>query len=196
MKRIWTYIILLCLSIAIASCSTKQITPTVTADQQILLTITDGQYSAAQELFLEEKDAGGLSPGFVSRYDQYFKVVSLYDHSYDRLPKKEYRYASCADLTEMGEPIVEWRSIAARGNPFLLTSERVAAAQEELKSQGLWTAPADGVATVEFQKAIMYYRLINGMNVECVLYPHNLMLKSTFCSLFSDDMRCQQGYEF
>lgn len=196
MKRFLAYFILCVLAVFSTGCGTKPLPPRVTADQSVLLTLTDGSYTGAQELYLSAKESGSLSAGFISRYDQYFKVVALYDYPYTRLPKEQYRYASCADLTEMGQSVVEWRSIAARGNPFILSEKRIASAQEVLKSEGLWNAEVDGIASAEFQKAIMYYRLLNGMNVECVLYPHNLMLKSTFCSLFSADMRCQQGYEF
>jgi len=189
--------IVLAICIAVfASCQVQPVVESHNADHKVRLLLSQAKYSEAQaayDIALQNKD---LSQEFINKYGNYFEVIALYDHQYEKQPKPPYRYASCADLSKYGEEVVEWRSIAAQGNPFALSNIKIKQAQEELTALQMWNTEADGIASVEFQKAIIYYRLLYGMNVECVLYPCDLMLKSTFCSLFSDDIRCQQGYEF
>jgi len=115
------------------------------------------------------------------------------------LPQTESSEQSIRTLLFYGEysgAEAEWGIIGAKSNPFHLSDPQVMQVQEELAALHMWNQIPDGRPSAELQKAIMYYRLVYGMTVECVLYPHNLMLKSTYCSLFYKDVRCQQGYEF
>ena len=178
------------------SCRTTLVDVHTTPDLVVKQLLMESKYSVAQAAYYEAKGKNLLDSVFVSRYDQFFKVIALYDYTYDRKPKAPYRYASCASANSQSTSITEWISIAAPENPFHLSGDKIQMAQRELTSLGLWDGPIDGKATPEFQKAIVFYRFLYGMNVECVLYPYDLMLQSTFCSLFPKDLRCQTGYEF
>lgn len=161
-------------------------------DAMILDLLFKTKYGEAETAYFNLKSKSLLSRDLIDQYDQYFNVIARYKTISSKDLKDTYKYASCYIAGESSS----WTSIASDGNPFLLSPEQVINAKEELKIRGLWYKPVDALADVEFQRAVVYYRLLYGMNVECALYPYNAMLKSSFCGLFSHDMRCSEGYEF
>jgi len=179
------------------SCSTSSVVD-VTDVKPIPHLLSEGRHSEALAQYLLGVGQGSVDSMVVTRFGPYFEVMALYSESVpSRMVNSSYgRYASCAELTHYGEPVVEWRPIAAEGNPFRLTPEQVQATQQSLADRGYWLGASDGQSSVELQMAIAYYRYLHGADVQCVLYPYDLMLKSTYCMLFEEDVRCQQKYEF
>lgn len=175
-------------------------TPSATVDTEKLIPhlLSEARHSEALARYTAYSAEGEVDGVVADRFGPYFEVIALYSQpappsaanaTYDR-------YASCVELTYYGEPVVEWRPIAAQGNPFKLSNQQVQSVQQSLSDRGYWRGPTDGPATVELQMAISYYRYLHGADVQCVLYPHDLMLKSTYCMLFDEDVRCQEKYEF
>jgi len=196
MSRVSDHIVLLLLVVSLVSCKSVPSTPVI-SDKPIPHLLSEGSHQLALAEYQRQLESGEVDPNVMQRFGPYFDVMALYNQPMPQTTAEQHtRYASCAELTLYGEEVVQWRPIAAVGNPLPLSKDKVAEAQEMLQDLGYWRGPVDGVSTIDFQMAVTYYRYIKGGDVQCILYPHNLMLKSTFCLLFDEDIRCLQKHEF
>jgi len=144
------------LSLLIVSCASTEYLVTLPSDTLVRSLLKEGRYTEAQKLYFSELEKQTITQEIIDRYDNFFKVIAIYDLPAGRDMDDEYRYASCVNLYEVGSPPSEWRSIAPKANPFPMSNSQILTAKQKLKDEGLWRYEINKKPNAEFQKAIIY----------------------------------------